>query len=547
MTGTTDRRLRRPSGEPPPLPRELNRTVVAWLAGFALCCVMWVWAFHSGPTAVWITRRDLELMGPLIDGRRPWLDPIMKWLNRVGGRWGPPALGWAVIIAALACRRVRHAVLLIVSLSIVAIVTTTAGAVLGRPRPIGIDRIGRWEGFAQPSRPVAQVAVVMVAAGLALVPTAERRRRLWLRIGPAAVVMAAFGLAQIYVGVDHPSDVVAGATIGVAVTLTAYRIGAPEGTFPVTYSGGNTAHLDVSGTRGEAIRSALEHQLGVDVIEVEPIGLAGSAGSTPLRIAQRDGPDLFAKLYARSHLRSDRFYKLGRTLRYGRLEDEHRFSTVRRLIEHEDYLLHVMWRSGIDVNEPLGIVEITPEREYLLVTEFLTGAVEIGDTTATTELIDSGLAAVARLWDAGLAHRDLKPSNIMVQQGRLRLVDVAFAQIRPSPWRQAVDLANMMLVLALQSTPELVTERARRRFSDREIAEAFAATRGVTLPGELRSALRRDGRDLVGTFRSMGPDHAPVGIQRWTPRRVGLTVWVGLVVAAGAAVIVGNSADIGLR
>ena len=63
-------------------------------------------------------------------------------------------------------------------------------------------------------------------------------------------------------------------------------------------------HLDVGGARGQAIRRALEDQLGLIVDKVEPFGLAGSAGSTPLRIKVEGDPDgwLFAKLYARSHL-----------------------------------------------------------------------------------------------------------------------------------------------------------------------------------------------------------------------------------------------------
>ena len=88
-----------------------------------------------------------------------------------------------------------------------------------------------------------------------------------------------------------------------------------------------TAHLDVGGARGQAIRRALHDQLGLAVEDVEPFGLAGSAGSTPLRIKVAGDPDswLFGKLYARNHLRADRWYKLGRELLYGRLEDEKPF------------------------------------------------------------------------------------------------------------------------------------------------------------------------------------------------------------------------------
>ena len=65
-----------------------------------------------------------------------------------------------------------------------------------------------------------------------------------------------------------------------------------------------------------------------------------------------------------------------------------------------------------------------------------------------------------RLWNAGLAHRDIKPANLMVKDGHLVVIDVAFAQVRPSPWREAVDLANMMLVLAVRTDAERVYQRA---------------------------------------------------------------------------------------
>jgi hypothetical protein len=62
------------------------------------------------------------------------------------------------------------------------------------------------------------------------------------------------------------------------------------------------------GARGVAIRRGLEDQLGLVVEDLTPFGLAGSAGSTPLRIKLSGDPPtyLFGKLYARSHLRADR-------------------------------------------------------------------------------------------------------------------------------------------------------------------------------------------------------------------------------------------------
>lgn len=536
-------RLRRPSGEPPPIPKELNRVAIGWLILFAFWAVIWMSVFLADAPAIWITERDLEVMKPLVENRVGWLTTLAEWTNRWLLPWGTFAVGWITILGGLAAKRIRHVLLFIAALSVSAAIATLVGNQIGRPRPLGVDRLGEWEAFAQPSRPMTLFTVALLAAGLTLVVGGRPRRRWLVAI---SLIILWTGFAQVYLAVEHPSDGFAGATVGVAVVLLLFRTGAPEKVFPIAYRTGNTAHLDVTGARGLAIRRALQSQLGVDIAEIEPVGLEGSAGSTPLRIQQAEGSDLFAKLYAKSHLRSDRSYKLSRTLMYGRLEDEQHFTSVRRLIQHEDYMLHVMRAADVDTMKPAGIVEITPDREYLLVSEFLAGAKEIGDVAVTVDLIDQGLETVHSMWQAGLAHRDIKPANIMVQDGRLRLIDVAFGEIRPSPWRQAVDLANMMLVLALGSSPELVYERAKQWFTEDEIAEAFAAARGVTLPSALRADVRKDGRQLVETFREIAPNCDPVAIQRWSIRRLALTFWVAIVGLFIIAIFIGNLPDIGL-
>jgi hypothetical protein len=108
------------------------------------------------------------------------------------------------------------------------------------------------------------------------------------------------------------------------------------------------------------------------------------------------------------------------------------------------------------------------------------------------------------------------------------LIDVAFVEARPSPWRQAVDLANMMLCLALRSSPEVVYERALRHFSVQEITEGFAAARGLALPSQLRHLLRAQGRNLHAEFVRLLPSPPqPIRVQRWSARRVGL--WAAIL------------------
>jgi hypothetical protein len=184
-------------------------------------------------------------------------------------------------------------------------------------------------------------------------------------------------------------------------------------------------------------------------------------------------------------------------------------------------------------------VEITPEREYLLVTEYFDGAVEIGDADIDDQLIGQGLQLIRALWDAGIAHRDIKPGNLMVRAGQLLLIDVAFAQVRPSPWRQAVDLGNMMLVLAVRTDPGRVYRRALRYFTEAELAEAFAATRGVASPTQLRAFIKRDPRDLLAEFRKLAPQRQPIVLQRWSARRMALAAAMLAIFAVPAVFGVG--------
>ena len=149
-----------------------------------------------------------------------------------------------------------------------------------------------------------------------------------------------------------------------------------------------------------------------------------------------------------------------------------------------------MQRAGLPQPGSYGFVELTPEREYLLVTEFFDGAAELGRPPSTSRSSTTAWASIRKLWDVGLAHRDIKPANLWSAHGRLLLSAWPLPQARPSPWRQAVDLANMMLCLALRSSPERVYQRALQYFTMEEITEGFAAARGLALPSQLRRMSR---------------------------------------------------------
>ena len=524
---------RRPTGVAPPLPKQIGSTGWVWLILMLVVAVAGCLWLRNDPGP--LDRFDARITDAVISIRTGWLDTLARQAHTFGSRVGFAVLGVLLVGATAWFHRWRHLVIWVVSLAIAGALLQGLELLSLRPRPFGVQQLASWEGYATPSIPIGAISILTM--GLVFMLVVPGRPRLWAKLGAAAAI-AITGALRIYLGVDHFTDVVFGAIVGVTIPLIAFRAFAPNDIFPISYGArGKSAHLDVTGRRGEAIRTALQDQLGFTVHGIKPVGLEGSGGSTPLKLTVTDegGRErtIFAKLYAKSHVRADRWYKLGRRMLYGRLEDETPFQTVRRFVEYEDYTLRLLGEYGFPTPAALGIVEITPEREYLIAMDFFDDAVEIGEAEVDAHVIDEGLVMIRRMWDVGLSHRDVKPANLMVQRGELKLIDVFFVQVRPSPWRQAVDLGNMMLVLALRSDAPTVYDAALRYFTPDELAEAFAATRGVASPTQLRQHLKEDGRDLLAEFRSMAPTRRPIGVQRWSIRRVGLILAALVLVLLG--------------
>ncbi len=516
-------RRRRPTGESPPLPIEFRASGWIWLGLGIVGILIWGSLFWWPESTAWWEARDQTVSDWLIDLRTDFGTDVARAFHSLGSAWFWRPIRWAsLLVLGLVAKRWRHFFGATFALTIPGAIAELISIGVARPRPF-VPIIGVWKGYSHPAVPVVELAATLAVLGLALIPMGKWRN--WFMTAAGGLI-AAVVVSRVYLGVDHLSDGAVAAIVGPAFAVVIFRLWAPESVFPVTYRRGNTAHLDVGGSRGAAITKAISDQLGITLTDIKPVGLDASGGSTPLRLTVAGDPPthLFAKLYARSHLRADRWYKVGRTILYGALEDEVSFRTVRRLVEYEDYMFLTMWKANIPSAHPYGVVEITPDREYLIVTEFLHDASEIGDTELDEYLIDDALLIVRRMWDEGLAHRDVKPANVMVADGRVRIIDVAFGTIRPTPWRQAVDLANMMLVLSLNAPAELVYERALQFFAPEDIAEAFAATRGITVPrqlsAELKAHQRDDGIDRLAEFRSLAPDAEPISIQRWSPRRI---------------------------
>ncbi|HTE67925.1 MAG TPA: phosphatase PAP2 family protein, partial [Actinomycetes bacterium] len=202
--------------------------------------------------------------------------------------WVLNASALGLVLALLVLRRFRH---LVITLIVNQLLTTISQDVMGstahRPRPFGVIIGAGWGGWALPSLQVMNLAATLVIILYTLVPEGR-----WRNLGKWVVagLITVFAVARMALGVDAPSDVLVGVGLGVTIPLLLFRRFTPNEVYPVAYRRGRSAHLDIGGARGVAIRRALEDQLGLIVEEVKPFGLSGSAGSTPLRITVKGDP-----------------------------------------------------------------------------------------------------------------------------------------------------------------------------------------------------------------------------------------------------------------
>ncbi|HXJ64605.1 MAG TPA: RIO1 family regulatory kinase/ATPase [Actinomycetota bacterium] len=522
-----DVRRRRPSGEPPPLPRSQRLAPAVWTLAAVLVVGAIVTtvgrAADSPPTA------GEGILGWFADRRSSGLTSVAKVFDWLTTFTVIMAMRVAVAVALLAFRRIRHMVVFLATLVVTDWIVTEA---LSVPLPKPSVAFVTSQTYSFPSRPVSALAITLCSAAFVLVPAGRARRSALAVVGG---VLALVVLSGLYLATGYPFAMAYSAVLAFAVSAAAFRWLTPEDAFPVRYgTSGPSAHLDLSGERGHAVVSAMADQLGLTVTKVEPFGLEGSGGSSPLRMTLEDGTRVFGKIYSTGHVRSDRWYRIGRTLLYGRLEDETPIGSVRRLATSEDYALRFLQDQGVPVAKPYGVVELTPNAEYMIVMEFFEGAKNLGDSDINDQVIDEGVALVRTFWDAGVAHRDVKPANLLVRDGHLQLVDVSALEIRPSPWRQAVDLANMLLTLALRTDADRVYERATRVFTPDDVAEGLAASQGPTIPSELARRMKEDGRPLLERFRELAPSRPAVSVQRWSARRL---VFIGLALVGTVALV----------
>ena len=208
----------------------------------------------------------------------PGLHALLRGLVRGSSWWVLFMLSLGLPLALLVLRRWRHLIVWLVAWNLGSFVIGLVAMTARRPRPFAVELQSSWGGWAMPSLPVAILTGTLIGVLYGLVPQGRWRNT---GKGVAATLVAMVAVARIALGTDAPTDVLVAVGIGVTIPLLAFRRFAPNEVYPVTYHRGRSAHLDIGGARGQAIRRALLDQLGLTVKDIQPFGLSGSAGYTP--------------------------------------------------------------------------------------------------------------------------------------------------------------------------------------------------------------------------------------------------------------------------
>ncbi len=198
-------------------------------AGYALICIAFVGiGLLITHRLGFVVRADDRSVRWFASHRTSMLNHGASDATKVANTLGIVVVALIVVVVLFVLRYRWDVVFLFVALSLELATFLTVNALVDRPRPQG-PRLGSLPSTSSfPSGHTA--AMVVLYGGIALLINARCRVRIvsilsWV-VAAAATTMV--GLARLYSAMHHPSDVVAGALLGVAVlgvSLTAVRAG----------------------------------------------------------------------------------------------------------------------------------------------------------------------------------------------------------------------------------------------------------------------------------------------------------------------------------
>src|SRR3954465_10136976 len=194
------RRRRRPSGEPPPLPKHLNASGKWGLALSAGVVVLWILAVATG-SVTYFDVVDTRILQALANLRTPWLTGVAKVAGVLATGAAIYVL-WLVNWLALAGLRRGRPLFVLIGVGVVVVnIGASMTSTLQRPRPYEIEILGPWAGFSMPSLNMTVLSAFLICIVYSLIPSGQYRTIAKWAVGGLLFVTA---LSRLYLAQDHP-------------------------------------------------------------------------------------------------------------------------------------------------------------------------------------------------------------------------------------------------------------------------------------------------------------------------------------------------------
>jgi hypothetical protein len=274
------RRLRRPSGQPPPLPRPSNWYRLIALAVVVVVVGLILAAMMPGEPGTPLGL-DVSILRWAEGQRTTTLVNAAKVFNVLATTGALLLIRWIAIIVLALYKRFRHVAVALLTWAAADLVFLNLKVQLLAPNqltpPISVIQgptvNGKLEYFF-PGAAIVGLSVTVFTILYAMVPARHR-----VRASAAVIVLLALvSASRILLASAYPSALLYGAILGGVIVELVFSWLAPHESFPVSYTrGGNAAHLDLAGAHvGDA--SVVRH--------VSP-----SVGCLPTGVSQATAPE----------------------------------------------------------------------------------------------------------------------------------------------------------------------------------------------------------------------------------------------------------------
>ncbi len=197
-------------------------------------------------------------------------------------------------------------------------------------------------------------------------------------------------------------------------------------------------------------------------------------------------------------------------------------------------------RAGVRVPEPLGLSQ--GGDSVLVVHRAMPPAAPLRDLPpdlVTDGVLDEVWRQLVLAHSRAIAHRDLGFDSVMLDgDGQVWLTGWEQGEVAASELNQRIDVAQLLVHLAVCVGPERALDSARRIIGEEELRACAPVLQNAVLPTPVNTAVRRT--DLVSDLRSVLVSDSPTGttpqllnIQRFSVRTV---IMVAILVIALLAV-----------